>query len=648
MKKLAPYLIIVSIILLVQFSLSFFEKGTYEAYAFHTEKEVTLFNKMAAALPTGFNSIFAGSGECNLCHGTAGAGPNTTANQDANGNDVSPVADWKATMMANSAKDPFWRAKVSHEVLVNPALQQEIESTCIRCHAPNGFFDAIHNGQPHYSIAEMVQDPLAMDGVSCTSCHSMLPDGLGDVFSAGMSYDTNKTIYGPYSAPFTNPMVNSIGFTPTQGNHVNSSEMCGACHTLITHPVDTNGNPLGTHFVEQAIYHEWENSSYSTTNQTSCQDCHMPSITDNVVISDRPPWLTPRTPFGKHFLVGGNAFMLNLLKDNIDTLNLSANTTEFDTVINRTVNQLQHKTLDITLAEKQRVNDTAYYAIELTNKAGHKFPAGYPSRRAYIDFVVIDDLGDTLFHSGKVDNQYRLLDESSTYENHYNTITADNQVQIYEMVMGDVNSNVTTVLERAFANLKDNRIAPAGFTTTHANYDTVRVYGNAAIDPNFNKNGMTEGTGKDSIFYNVHLNGYTGTLNVLATIYYQPVPPKWTDEMFAHNSSEIDLFKLLYDSADHVPVIVASASLNNPTGIKNVSVKHLKIYPNPNSGTVYLEGLVNIKAINLFSVDGKLVDTIKWNRQGKQTFNLPKTKGIYYLNVINNNGKNESHKIIHQ
>ena len=46
MKKIVPYLIIVSVILIIQFSLSFFEKGTYQAYAFHTDKEITEFNNL--------------------------------------------------------------------------------------------------------------------------------------------------------------------------------------------------------------------------------------------------------------------------------------------------------------------------------------------------------------------------------------------------------------------------------------------------------------------------------------------------------------------------------------------------------------------------------------------------------------------------
>jgi hypothetical protein len=642
MKKIYPFLIIFAVITLAIFSQSFFDNGTYQAYAFHSDQEITYFKAGGKDLPTGINSIFAASGECALCHGTAGAGPNTTALQDANGNDVSPVNDWRATMMANSAKDPMWRAKVSHEILVNPSLQTEIENTCIKCHAPNGFFNAIHNGQPHYTIAEMKQDSMALDGVTCTTCHSMLPDNLGSVFSAGMSYDTTKTIYGPYPNPLQMPMQNNIGFTPVQGDHIRSSEMCGACHTLITPSVDLAGIPTGVNFVEQAIYHEWLNSEYSSTNQTSCQDCHVPRITENVVIADRPPWLGARDTFGRHELVGGNAFMLNILKNNIDTLGLSANETQFDTVINRTVNQLMNKTLDASLTEINRTIDTAFYDLELLNKIGHKFPGGYPSRRAFVTFVVTKTNGDTLFHSGKADSQYRLLDEDATFEPHYNTINDDTQVQIYEMVMGDVNGNVTTVLLRANSHLKDNRLAPKGFTTSHNAYDTVSIVGNAFADTDFNKQGAMEGTGIDVVHYNIPLNGYTGDLNVKAKVYYQPLPPKFTDAVFAHNSTEIDLMEGLYNNAEHTPVIVAEASLGI-VGINKIKHQNILIYPNPTLDYVKINLTKSqIKDVYLFDNNGKLIE----NKSNQNIINLPAAKGIYFLKIVDDNNLSILKKII--
>ena len=78
---------------------------------------------------------------------------------------------------------------------------------------------------------------------------------------------------------------------------------------------------------------------------------------------------------------------------------------------------------------------------------------------------------------------YNLVNENPFYEPHHNIINDSSQVQVYEMVMADVNGNRTTILERAATALKDNRIPPAGFTSTYASYNTVAIVGDASTDP---------------------------------------------------------------------------------------------------------------------------------------------------------------------
>jgi len=48
------------------------------------------------------------------------------------GEDVSIDTDWRSTMMANAATDPFWQAKVHLETLRNPAISNAIEQKCTR------------------------------------------------------------------------------------------------------------------------------------------------------------------------------------------------------------------------------------------------------------------------------------------------------------------------------------------------------------------------------------------------------------------------------------------------------------------------------------------------------------------------------------
>lgn len=185
-------------------------KATY-----HSEKDIEAF-RGGLDLPIDGNTYFKGSGSCNGCHGLDDIPP-VLANHTEAGVDVNPVDSWRSTMMANSAKDPFWRAKVSHEVAVNPAHQAELEDKCTSCHAPMGRYDKFLTVGGHYSIAEMIQDPVAMDGVSCVACHMQGTDSIGLLFSGALKYDTNDVVYGPYNAEnlFGAPMESFVGMRPS-------------------------------------------------------------------------------------------------------------------------------------------------------------------------------------------------------------------------------------------------------------------------------------------------------------------------------------------------------------------------------------------------------------------------------------------------
>ncbi len=604
---------------------------------FHSENELRILRNHIRNLPVGRNDLFPGSGVCSGCHGHDPAGEALVTSA---GIDVNIADDWAATMMANSARDPLWRAKVSHEILVNPAHQAEIEHTCTKCHAPQGHFNAVHNGALHYSIADMIGDSVALDGVSCGACHMLKDTLIGKVFSGQLLYDTTNTIYGPYPEPFAGPMQSFVGYNVEEGAHISNAGLCAGCHTLITQTIDLSGNLTGNFFVEQATYHEWLNSSFNTethSNGITCQGCHIPQIDEKIILAANYSFLAGRKPFGLHHLTGANVFMLRLMKDNLTELGLTATPTQFDSVITRTRRMLRTQTLDMFLTETERTTDTAFFELELINKAGHRFPSGYPSRRAFVRFVVMDEQGDTLFHSGTMNAQYDLIHQDPNYEPHHNIIRSLQQVQIYEMVMGDIAGNVTTVLERAFVPLKDNRLAPKGFTTTHNAYDTCRIYGQALSDPDFNRNGSTEGTGADIVHFHVPLQGYSGELNITAEVFYEAVPRRWLDEMFSFSSTEIDLFRGMFNSADHTPELVARISRGSLfVSVKEKEKAALRIYPNPtHDGRIRLQlpQDLQVEQIDVFDLAGKKVMSLE-GRQFNGTLQLPARSGTYIIRVI--------------
>ncbi len=614
-----------------------------EVYAFHTADEIVYFkshlDQSHSMGPLTPDQIFPTATQCSGCHGYDMA---QFASVDANGNDVNVHDDWQSSMMANSAKDPFWRAKVSHEILVNPGLSEEIQTKCTSCHAPMGHYNARYKGFDHYTINDMLQDTIGLDGVSCGACHQIKNEDLGITFSGEINFDTTRVAYGPYENPFAAIMSNFVGMTPVYSEHINDAGVCAPCHSLVTETLDLDGQPTGETFIEQATYHEWLNSVYNEA--VSCQQCHMPRIDDTVVISANYLFLEGRSPYGLHELVGGNTFMLKLMKDYRLELDIPAKAESFDASIAATFKMLQQQTLDFELDFEAVVSDTAFFKVQLKNKAGHKFPTGYPSRRAVVQFVVLSEIGDTIFQSGMYDDTYEVAGQDPYYEEHYDVINSEDQVQIYEIVNGDVEQNFTTVLERADVALKDNRLPPVGFSTTHEVYDTTMIIGNALTDANFNKDDAgVEGSGADILRYHIPLNFYTGELTVMASVYYQSLPPKWMKEMFEASTPEIDLFKSMFDGADQSPVLIAADTLNN-LFVSSVGTAEpdwaaqIQLYPNPSKDQALQIALplnLKLKTLKVFSVDGRLLQT---HQSLPTQLDLPEQSGIFILQFETDQG----------
>ncbi|MBC7862714.1 MAG: hypothetical protein IAF38_07040 [Bacteroidia bacterium] len=236
--------------------------------AFHSQKEIQKLKQLIGVnSPIDSGEYFLHSDNCKTCHGKDTA---AYANIDYSGQDVNLFDDWESTMMANSAKDPLWRAKVSHEILVNPAHSNELQDKCTSCHAPQGHFTAHFKGNAFYTINDLINDTLGLDGVACVSCHTIGTNGLGALFSGNIPYDTTRKIFGPFQNPVMGPMQLYVGFTPTYSAHMSESRVCSPCHTLQTNSADLSGVPTGKTFIEQATYHEYNNSAFFQEN-TTCQ-----------------------------------------------------------------------------------------------------------------------------------------------------------------------------------------------------------------------------------------------------------------------------------------------------------------------------------------------------------------------------------------
>lgn len=579
------------------------------------------------SLPTGKSDLFTGSGNCSLCHsGSEGVLTNSA------GRDVSPLYHWQSSMMGNSAKDPYWRAKVSSEVEENPHLKEIIEDKCATCHAPMGRTEAKYDGSQYFTFDELKQDPLSLDGVSCAVCHQIDPDNLENVESFSGNYQIKpvKYMYGPYENPFTISMVNNTGYTPVHGTHIESSALCATCHTLSTPYVDQDGNVVG-YFPEQMPFYEWLNSAYPEQGM-SCQKCHMPRVNEEMRISSLPQNLVnKRSPVFEHHFVGGNTIINQILKDNYTELGINSGFSNLDTTSYYTLENLKSNSIEISSNVSLNANEIQI-DLTLKNKTGHKLPTGFPSRRMWIHFYAINETGDTIFESGKFDSQGDFLTKSG-FEIHHDIISNEEDVQIYEAVLGNTLNEVTTILLEASQYLKDNRLPPVGFINGQLYDSLIAITGKAKEDDNFNKNSSgVEGSGSDQISYKFPFAG--NTLKYGFEICYQSIKPDYINHLSESSSEESKQFIQMFDSKNlpKTEIILREEHIYSSANIREAKTSQWKVFPNPIRGELNIEGITHWPiSYSIYNLNGKLIKYGTSNTSLIPMNNL--TVGTYFINI---------------
>jgi hypothetical protein len=483
------------------------------------------------------------------------------------GEDVSIGADWRGSMMANSSRDPYWQAAVRREILDHPKAQAAIEDECSICHMPMTTFAARAAGGKgrildHLPVAraESADALLAADGVSCTVCHQISADGLGSpaTFTGKYVIDAKtsgvkRPIFGPFAvdAGRASVMQSAGRFTPTESTHVQKSELCASCHTLFTHALASDGSDAGR-LPEQTPYLEWQQSEFAA--KASCQTCHMPVVAGQMPIA--AVLGQPREGYSRHTFLGGNFFMLRMLSRYRDELGVRALPRELDSAIARTIDHLQQATARVVLTTT-RAGDRLDVDVDVLNEVGHKFPTGYPSRRAWLHLTVTDASGRVVFESGAFQPDGRVAGndndaDAGRFEPHYTRIERSDQVQIYESVMLDSRGTVTTGLLSGVRYAKDNRLLPRGFNKTAAPAD-VAVHGDAASDADF-------GAGEDRVRYSFSTAGATGPFNVAVRLWFQPIGFRWAENLRAYDAPEPKRFLRYFDSmASASALVVAEA-----------------------------------------------------------------------------------------
>jgi hypothetical protein len=417
--------------------------------------------------------------------------------RDADGLDISPVGTFLMGAMAHSARDPYYLAAFAAEMEAAPAsAREDIEATCTRCHAPAARVEKAEEGD-HVRFDDLVAgtadvDHLARDGVTCTACHQIRADGLGtpNSFTGGYRMGKDRLIYGPYTDPFVVPMQNHVNYTPTGGAHMARSALCGTCHTVLTRPLDAAGTPAGPVFPEQATYLEWRNSNFRTADEEdhggagpaarSCQDCHMPSVDHQgrpleTIVSIRPGGLDARTPFRRHDILGGNAWLPRLLAADPEMWQSAAEPGLLEASAGETEAFLRAAaTLRVDAAAVADGVLTATAIVQ--NLTGHKLPTGYPTRRMFLSWQVLDASGAVLLGAGEPDADGRVAALAHGV-NHVDQVTTADQVPAWGTRVDDLEGRETHLLLKAARWRLDNRLLPQGWRADGPDAETTASVG---------------------------------------------------------------------------------------------------------------------------------------------------------------------------
>ena len=208
----------------------------------------------------------------------------------------------------------------------------------------------------------------------------------------------------------------------------------------------------------------------------------------------------------------------------------------------------RRETAAIEVASLTKSAGSLEATVSVRNLAGHGFPSGVGFRRAFLTFEVLDAAGKVIWASGRTNSAgaivrgltndvlpteffYDEAKRTQVFQPHYEVITDEGQVQIYEEVIADPQGKITTSFVGLDRVLKNNRLLPKGWRVDGPFGEFTRPHGDAERDPEYiNKSGAT---GTDRIIYRIPLDDRTRTaVSVRVTLNYQAIPPSYLKDRF--------------------------------------------------------------------------------------------------------------------
>jgi len=502
--------------------------------------------------------------KCDNCHG----GYNSA---------VEPAFNWRGSMMAHAARDPFFFACMA----ISNQDAPDAGDLCIRCHSPAGWLEG--RSIPTDGSALNNND---RESVQCDFCHKLVkPTPLGvnpyptDADYTAGTYSQDQAYLatladippaagnGMYVADASNakrgPFLDAAArhkmfYSPFHKD----AALCGTCHD-VSNPAFSK-NPDGTYspnsfdapppdfdpqtmFPVERTYSEWTASAYNTaigvfapqfggnkTYVSTCQDCHMRDVTGYGCNKAGAPL---REDLPLHDMTGGNTFIPSLVAQmfpaEVDPAALAAGVARATSMLQRAA------TLELTVTP-----DAGGYRaqVRVTNETGHKLPSGYPEgRRIWINIQAYDLGGVLVYESGAYDPDSGVLEHDAAAKIYH--IEPGISADLAPVLGLPAGPSFHFVLNNQV--YLDNRIPPRGFTNAAFEAINSPVVGYAYADGQY----------WDDTEYLLPAT----TVTVVATLYYQTTSKEYVeflrDENHTNNAGQ-QLYDLWAANGRSAPVVM--------------------------------------------------------------------------------------------
>ena len=271
--------------------------------------------------------------------------------------------------------------------------------------------------------------------------------------------------------------------------------------------------------------------------------------------------LRERSEYARHSLHGLNVFLNEMFQEfplilgtrQIDFMSGVATELPLITARESFLEMARNQTANVEILSTEATPEGQLkVTVKVTNKAGHYLPSGVNFRRVFLELLVNGSEGNVLWASGRTNSigaiiegvngpvlpTELVLENPQAFQPHYQKITAENQVQIYQEVVADSDGDITTSFLRRVFTIKNNRIRPEGFdpafffeSSSAFVRELAEIPGDAKFDPYYTDPNLT---GADIIEYIVTLDPATMAAvdNVSATLYNQSIPPFFLQQRF--------------------------------------------------------------------------------------------------------------------